>query len=82
MGVRLKHQRKNVGSMLLNAFEKEMMGKNISNIQVYTLGDSVDYKPYEQKRNFYYKNGFKEYSRIKTSNKSCPKELFLRKNLV
>jgi hypothetical protein len=58
-----------------------MMKNGIKLIQVYTLGDRVDYPPYEGTHKFYYKNKFIEYRRVQTNNPDCPEELFLRKEL-
>ena len=81
MGVKKEYQGRGAGSTLLAGFEKEMLRSGVKKLQVYTLGESVEYKPYESTRNFYYKNGFKEYRRIFTDNAGCPEELHLRKDI-
>ena len=53
----------------------------IETLKVYTLGDSVDYEPYETTRQFYYGCGFEEFRRIVTDNPSCPEELHLKKTI-
>ena len=67
------------GTQLLNAAEQALRAEGIPVMQVFTLGDSVDYEPYESTRAFYSRHGFKEYRRIKTDNPDCPEELYLRK---
>lgn len=79
IGVRIDHQNEKIGKRLLTKVEADLRNNNIPTIQVYTLSDSVDYEPYIKTRQFYYRNGFTEYRRIKTGNPSCPEELYLRK---
>jgi GNAT superfamily N-acetyltransferase len=81
IGIDRKHHHQGIGSQLVQVVEQALRADEISIMQVYTLGDSVDYKPYEATRAFYYGNGFKEYRRIKTDNPGCPEELYLRKSL-
>lgn len=81
MAVKRNTRRRGIGKKLLDYFEFAMRQNGVKICQVYTLGDSVDYKPYNETRAFYYKNGYKEFKRVKTDNPSCPEELFLRKVL-
>jgi len=81
LGVIKEQQNKGIGSQLLKSVEEVMKWEGIDTIQVYTLGDEVDYKPYESTRRFYRKHGFKDYRRIKTDNPSCPVELYLRRSI-
>ncbi|MGZ3775082.1 MAG: hypothetical protein ACXVCN_15255 [Bdellovibrio sp.] len=47
-----------------------------------TLDESVDYKPYEKTRAFYFKNGFKKSHVIEhPENPECEAELVLRMDL-
>ena len=48
-------------------------------IATVTLGESVDYPPYEATRAFYKKHGFAVYQRNQTDNPNCPEELKLKK---
>jgi GNAT superfamily N-acetyltransferase len=81
IGVREKYQNKKIGKKLLHTIEIDFKKNNISEIQVYTLSDSVNYEPYINTRKFYFNNGFIEYRRVKTGNHSCPEELYLRKKI-
>ncbi len=82
MGVLKDYHRNGIGEMLIKQFEMEMMNCSIATLQVYTLGDGVDYKPYEQTRYFYRKMGFKNYRVETTDNPECPESLTLRKKLT
>jgi hypothetical protein len=54
----------------------------VKTLQVYTLGDSVDYEPYERTRAFYRALGFVDFKREPhPDNPECPESLFLRKVL-
>ena len=82
IGVRKEHQRQGIGEALLRKAEDRAKELGLSEIATCTLGDSVDYPPYEQTRNFYFKNGFEIYQRSKTDNPSCPEEIQIRKELA
>ncbi len=79
IGVAREQHQQGWGTQLLHAVEQALHAEGIPIMQVFTLGDSVDYEPYEATRAFYYGNGFKEYRRIQTDNPGCPEELYLRK---
>ena len=81
LGVLKSYHRQGIGRRLLNAAEEKARAMDIPEIAVYTLGDSVDYPPYDQTRAFYFKNGFRVYQRNKTDNPGCPEELKLKKRL-
>lgn len=81
IGVLEKYHNQKIGSLLLSSLEEALKQGGIDCIQVYTLSDTVEYEPYNATRAFYYNKGFKEYRRIKTGNKNCPEELYLRKKL-
>jgi GNAT superfamily N-acetyltransferase len=81
LGVRKDFQRKGVGKELLHAAEDRARELGISEIATYTLGDGIDYAPYEQTRNFYFKNGFYIYQRNKTDNPECPEEIRISKKI-
>jgi hypothetical protein len=67
--------------MLLRELEKKARELGIPEIATYTLGDRVDYAPYEQTRAFYFKNGFSIYQRSQTDNPSCPEEIKISKKI-
>ena len=81
IGVAKHHHRMGAGQRLLQRAEQSARTMGIHELAVFTLGDSVDYPPYEQTRSFYFKNGFKVYQRSKTDNPGCPEELKLSKRL-
>ena len=81
IGVRKSHHRRGIGLQLLEKVEERARTMHIAEIAVMTLGDSVDYPPYERTRSFYMKHGFAEHQRSKTDNPGCPEELRLVKRL-
>ena len=54
----------------------------LAEIATYTLGDAVDYEPYESTRRFYFARGFKVYQRSTTDNPGCPEEIKIKKQLA
>ena len=82
IGVRKDDQRQGIGQALLHKAEDRAKELGLSELATCTLGNSVDYSPYEQTRNFYFKNGFEIYQRSKTDDPSCPEEIRIRKELA
>lgn len=78
MGVLPGYQRNGIGSALLRAVADRMRGAGIEELRVSTLGDSVDYEPYERTRAFYKRAGFVEHQRILREDPNCPEQLILR----
>jgi len=72
-------QRQGIGSRLLDASEAMARKMQIDDIATYTLGEEVDYQPYESTRQFYWKHGFKVYKRSRTDNPGCPEEIWISK---
>jgi ribosomal protein S18 acetylase RimI-like enzyme len=64
MGVHPDYHRQKIGKNLLDTFKSQLTCQGVRRIFVSTLGDKVDYEPYERTRNFYRKNGFRDYQRI------------------
>jgi GNAT superfamily N-acetyltransferase len=81
IGVRKEYQRKGIGERLLRELEKRARELHIPEVATYTLGDRVDYPPYESTRAFYFKNGFRIYQRSQTDNPSCPEEIKISKKI-
>ncbi|MBW6467016.1 MAG: GNAT family N-acetyltransferase [Brevefilum sp.] len=79
LGVHPDHHRMGIGRQLVNAAEVYCRQKGIDELAVYTLGDSVDYEPYESTRAFYLKQGFTVFQRSETDNPGCPEEIKLKK---
>lgn len=79
MGVLPEYQGKGIGSQLLMGLKEELVKNKFSLLIVKTLDESVDYKPYEQTRNFYLKNGFKKsHVMHHPENPECEAELVLK----
>lgn len=82
LGVRRQCQRKGVGGLLLDIAEEMARDMNLCELATYTLGDGVDYLPYEQTRAFYFKHGFRVYQKNKTNNPNCPEEIRISKRVA
>ena len=54
----------------------------LDEVATYTLGDSVDYEPYEATRRFYFRCGFEITQRNRTDNPNCPEEIRIRKTVL
>lgn len=74
--------RRGVGAGLLAFAENALRGLGISEVEVETLGDSVEYEPYDGTRAFYRASGFRDFKRVVTDNPGMPESLTLRKSLV
>jgi GNAT superfamily N-acetyltransferase len=81
LGVRPAFQRKGLGQALLRKAEELARHLGLEELATHTLGDGVNYPPYEQTRRFYYRNGFSVYQRSRTDNPSCPEEIRIRKRV-
>ncbi len=73
--------RQGIGTRLLTAAEMRARELGIDELATYTLGDSVDYEPYDLTRNFYRKHGFSVYKRSRTDNSGCPEEIWISKRV-
>lgn len=82
LGVKKDCHRQGIGGRLLDAAEDTARDMGIEELATYTLGDSVDYQPYEQTRAFYAKHGFQIYQRSKTDNPGCPEEIKILKKIA
>lgn len=79
LGVRPAYHRQGIGAELVKAAGSYCQLKGIQELSVMTLGESVDYEPYETTRAFYHKMGFRVYLRAQTDNPGCPEEIRLKK---
>ncbi len=78
LGVLGEYHRKGIGRALVEAVVKNLSSHGVTELRVDTLGDSVDYEPYERTRRFYAAVGFVEHERIPMpDNPSCPEKLVL-----
>ena len=74
-------QRQGLGGRLLEAVESMARELQIDELATYTLGEGVEYQPYESTRQFYWKHGFKVYKRSSTDNPKCPEEIWISKQI-
>jgi ribosomal protein S18 acetylase RimI-like enzyme len=81
LAVQPNSHHRGIGRKLFEHFADTMRAAGISEIQVYTLGDSIDYAPYCQTRAFYRAMGFADYRSEKSANPDCPEVLYLRKDI-
>ena len=79
LGVRPEFQGRGFGTRLLSCAEALARERGLTEIATYTLGDGVEYKPYEATRRFYFSRGFTVYQRSTTDNPGCPEEIRIRK---
>jgi len=77
IGVLPVYQRKGIGRKLVDNLISELGHFNVRKLRVNTLGDSVDYEPYERTRAFYRGIGFRDFQRIAQDNPECPEKLIL-----
>jgi ribosomal protein S18 acetylase RimI-like enzyme len=78
IGIRPDLHRRGVGRSLLHRLLRELESAQVSELYVHTLGDAVDYEPYEGTRKFYRRMGFQEFKRIANpGNPECEEELIL-----
>ncbi len=77
MGIFPKFHRQGIGRMLVNHLISELKNVGVKTLRVYTLGDSVEYEPYERTRAFYRGIGFKDFRRFKQDNIECPEQLIM-----
>ncbi|MCL5271079.1 MAG: GNAT family N-acetyltransferase [bacterium] len=79
LGVRKDAWKKGIGSQLLRCGEEFGRHHGVTEIATYTLGDGVEYKPYEATRRFYFSRGFRIYQRNTIDNPGCPEEIRIKK---
>jgi len=82
LGVKPDCQHRGIGTELLNCAETFGKQHSLTEIATYTLGDSVNYKPYEATRQFYFSRGFTIYQRNQTDNPGCSEEIRIKKQIV
>jgi GNAT superfamily N-acetyltransferase len=79
MGVLLSNQRHGVGAALLSELKSQLANSGIRELLVSTLGESVEYEPYQRTRAFYRKFGFVDFKKIShPENPEQEEELLLR----
>jgi len=75
------HHRRGIGARLLEYAEDRLRRSGATEVQVETLGESVDYEPYERTRAFYRAAGFCYFKSVMTDNPGMPESLTLQKSL-
>ncbi len=81
MGRKRTGHRCGIGARLLAYAENRLRDAGATIVQVETLGDSVDYEPYERTRAFYRAPGFRDFKRVMTDNPGMPESLTLQRSL-
>lgn len=81
MGILSDYHRLGIGSMLVEHLKAELREGGVKTLWVYTLGDSVEYEPYDKTRAFYRALGFKDFKSFKQDNPECPEQLILKMEL-
>lgn len=81
MGVVRARHRSGVGRLLIREVEDELARAGVEYLDVFTLGDGVDYPPYALTRAFYRALGFVTHRRETHDNPECPESVVLRKPL-
>ena len=79
MGVTPDYHYQGIGRSLVGAAADYCKQREIDELATYTLGDSVEYAPYDATRAFYYSLGFEVYQRSQADNPGCPEEIKLKK---
>jgi GNAT superfamily N-acetyltransferase len=82
LGVQHDLHRQGIGRSLLAKAAEVARDLGIRALATYTLGDGVDYEPYERTRQFYFANGFEVYQRNQTDNDGCLEEIKLAKRIA
>lgn len=77
LGISPELHRHGIGRELVEQLASELKGDGITEIHVSTLGDSVDYWPYEGTRAFYSAMGFEDFRRIEQDDAECPEKLIM-----
>lgn len=72
LGVGREHHRHGVGRALIERAAEMAASLGIEELATWTLGEGVEYAPYEPTRRFYFANGFVVYQRDRTDNPGCP----------
>jgi ribosomal protein S18 acetylase RimI-like enzyme len=81
IGVAPDRHREGVGARLIGFAADRLRDSGATEVQVETLGESVDYEPYERTRAFYHSVGFRFLRSETTGNPGMPESLWLQKPL-
>ncbi len=75
------HHRRGIGRRLVASAEEDLSAAGIDVLEVDTLGESVDYEPYERTRAFYRSVGFQDLKSVMLDNPGMPEMLTLQKRI-
>ena len=81
IGVAPGRHRSGIGTRLIDHALDRLREAGVPEARVETLGESVDYEPYERTRAFYRKAGFRYLSSRMTDNPGMPESLWLHRPL-
>jgi GNAT superfamily N-acetyltransferase len=81
LGIKKDCRRKGIGTALLKWIEKEARKLKSKYLRAETLSEKYNYKPYQDTRDFYYKNGFKKIAERKAIRKGWDDQILLEKKL-
>ncbi|NNF69282.1 MAG: GNAT family N-acetyltransferase [Acidimicrobiia bacterium] len=81
IAVRGDHHRHGIGRRLIQVAEDDARRVGAPVLQVETLGESVDYEPYDRTRAFYRSVGFVDLESVLLDNPGMPEMLTLQKRL-
>ncbi len=81
IGVAKDKQGLGIGEKLLKRLEKEGKSKGFKAIEVETLTDKENYKPYERTREFYNKMGFKKVCEVPKRRKNWDAQILMEKEV-
>ena len=73
--------RSGIGARLVEYAERRLAASGATELRVDTLGESVDYEPYERTRAFYRAVGFVDFESVMTDNPGMPERLTLTKTI-
>lgn len=82
IGVSGEHHREGIGRRLVGVVEDDARRERATVLQVETLGESVEYEPYDRTRAFYRSVGFVDHHSEMLDNPGMPEMLTLRKDLT
>ena len=76
------HHRRGIGRRLVESAEADLRSAAINILEVDTLGESVEYEPYDRTRAFYRSVGFQDLKSVMLDNPGMPEMLTLRKTIT
>lgn len=81
MAVKREFRRQGIGNSLLKYLIKKARKIKSKAVIAETLSDKERYKPYQETREFYYKNGFKKTAYLKAFKKGWDDQIVMEKRL-